>query len=202
MALQQDGISTRGEITSWLEVWPSGDVEARNRLIEHLYPQLRRLVGHHLNGRRQITLQTTELINELYLQLVGQQRARWQDRTHFFAIAGRLLRRVVVDHERHRRRGKRGGGRPDGAIEEVMAVAASSNRNLVDVLTLDAALVELQVIDERAAQIVELRFFAGCSHDEVAAALGIGRATVARSWRFARAWLRKRLEAATASATR
>lgn len=108
-------------------------------------------------------------------------------------------RRVVVDHERHRFREKRGGGRADGSVEEVLRVAVESPRNPVDVLPLDAALTELRVIGERAAQVVELRYLAGFSHDEVAEVLGIGRATVARSWRFARAWLRRRLQVPTAS---
>lgn len=185
---------------AWIEDWRCASTMDRERLVESLYPQLRRLVGHHLARRqRAITLQTTELIHELYLQLAGQRQMAWRDRTHFFAIAGRLLRRIVVDHERHRRRQKRGGDRIDLGLEEALEVAVDPGLALTDVLTLDHALDDLEVIDSRAARVVELRYFAGLDHDETAEALDIGRATVHRSWRFARAWLRGRLEGSTGS---
>ncbi|MEM7349411.1 MAG: ECF-type sigma factor [Acidobacteriota bacterium] len=188
------------ETTRWLQRWSHGDLEARSELIEHLYPQLRRLVGHHLRrGSADPLLQTTELMHELYLALDEQQRCQWQDRNHFFAIAGRLLRRVIVDHERHRLRDKRGGGRVHLPLEEALGVASTAGGAGIDVLALNRALTRLETIDPQAARIVDLRYFGGLSHDETAEALGIGRATVARRWRFARAWLRRQLGAGAAA---
>lgn len=184
--------STASDITCWLNAWRRGDEAARSRLLERIYPDLRRLVGHHLKRRSdELTLQTTELIHELYLRLDDQRVVQWQDRRHFFAIAGRLLRRIMVDRERRSRRQKRGAGMSDAPLSEGLHIGSPPLD--VDLLALDQALEELRALDEAAAVVIELRYFLGLSHDETAQALELGRATVGRRWRFARAWLRQRL---------
>ena len=184
-------MSARGEITELLVAWNAGDEEARARLAEAIYPDLRRLAAFHLARRPgDISLQATELAHEAYFKLVDQNRVTWENRAQFFAVLSQLLRRVLVDRARHRTREKRGGDREILPIDEV--VVRVEGRNL-DVLALDRALEELEGIDPSAVRVVEALFFAGLTHDEAAAALGIGRATVGRSWRFARAWLQKRL---------
>jgi len=200
MMERQETAESGEEVTRWLAGWRSGDPPRRERAMELLYGKLRRLVGHYRQRRDgSSTLQTTELIHELYLRLEGQRRHEWQSRSHFFAVAGRLLRRVVVDAARQRLRLKRGGGQGNEPLDEALGIAAAPLPG-VNVLDLDRALTELQGIDRRAAQVVELRYFVGLDHDETSEALGIGRATVARSWRFARAWLRGRLEGPSPSA--
>ncbi len=188
------GSNGSGEITRWLEGWQAGDLTDRDRLIECIYPRLRQLVRFHRYRRRGEVVQTTELVHDLYVRLVGQRQIDWHGRSHFLAIAGRLLRRIIVDQERLRRRKKRGSGALELAFEESLHVVEKTSVPLSDVLTLDRALTELASIDDRAARVVELRFFAGLTHDETAEALSLGRATVVRSWRFARAWLRGHLE--------
>lgn len=193
----REGEITQSEITQWLQRWQGGDLEARDLLIERIYPQLRKLAGRRLNQRpSKLAIQTTEVIHELYLKLIDQQRVHWNDRSHFFAVAGRLLRRIIVDHERHRSRQKRGGGIGHLTINAGLPHEISPQG--VDVVALDEALEKLKSIDERASQVVELRYFAGLTHDETAEVMAIGRATVARSWRFARAWLRQQLGGAAA----
>ncbi|MDY7096439.1 MAG: ECF-type sigma factor [Acidobacteriota bacterium] len=190
---------TTGRTAEWLAGWSQGRPEDRDRLFEHLYPELRRLAAsclaasYRARPRHQEPYQATELIHELYLQMLRQRRVEWQSRQHFFAIASRLLRRLMIDEGRRRQCEKRGGGKPVAPLEAAGPVAADSSPAPVDLLALDRALDRLEAIDERAVRVVELRFLAGLSHDETASALGVSRATVGRSWRFARAWLRDRL---------
>ena len=181
----------RGEITRWLHGWAAGDAEATERLLDEVYSQLRRLANHLLHNQAgQLTLQPTELVHEAYLRLAGQKRVVWKNRQQFFAVAGQILRRLIVDQLRFRARDKRGGGAEKVAIAEVTLSVEGID---LDLLALDEALSRLEAIDSQAAKVVELRYFAGLDHDEVAAALGIGRATVGRAWRFARAWLKGQL---------
>ncbi len=178
------------EITRLLGEWRTGDEQAEERLIALVYPQLRRIAALRLpRDDRGFTLDTSDLVQEAYLKLLGQN-AEWADRSHFFAVAARLMRRIVVDYARRRSRAKRGGGRRGLPLEEVPELTSD---NAVDWLDLDAALDELARIDARAARVVELRFFAGMKGGETADLLGVGSATVARDWRFARSWLRHRI---------
>lgn len=180
-----------GEITRLLEGWIGGDRQAEERLLELIYPQLRALAARRLRvGRRSSTLETTELVHEAYLRLIRQDSVDWQNRAHFFAIAARLMRRIVVDRARRRGRLKRGGEVQQ--VDLVYADLKAPHVNL-DWLILDEALSELGEIDEQAMRIVELRFIVGLSGREAAVVEGISESSIARSWRFARAWLRQRL---------
>lgn len=181
-----------GEITGLLRAWTAGDAEAGEQLFEAIYPQLRRVVSRRLSSDRAgDRLQTTDLLHETYLRLADQKRLTWNDRGHFFAIAATLVRRVVVDDVRRRRRLRRGSGVRHLDLDEVELPVEIP---LVDVVALDAALTELAGINPTAARVVDLRYFAGLSQEETADVLGIGRATAVRAWRFARSWLRQRIE--------
>jgi len=148
---------------------------------------LRRQASHHLRReRRDHTLQPTALVNEAFLRLVKQRDARYENRVHFFTIAAQCMRRVLVDHARSRRAGKRGSGAALVSLTDVLDPAASRD---VDILALDDAMKDLATLDPQKSRIVEMRFFAGFSVDEVADALAVSPRTVAREWRLARAWL-------------
>jgi RNA polymerase sigma factor (TIGR02999 family) len=183
--------SIRGEITELLVAWNLGDATARDRLAEAIYPELRRLAAFHLARRSDTpSLQATELAHEAYFKLVGQERITWKNRAQLFAILSQLLRRILTDQARHRRRQKRGGDLEPAPLTDAMVQVDGTD---VDLLALDQALEELAELDPTATRVVEALFFAGLTHDEASAALDIGRATVGRSWRFARAWLHKKL---------
>ncbi|MEM9554037.1 MAG: ECF-type sigma factor [Acidobacteriota bacterium] len=191
--------SLDSDTTRLLHAWSDGDVAARDVAIEKLYPSLKALVGQiAARGGLRSPLDTTELVHETYLKLSAQEQASWRNRGHFFALAARLVRRLIVDHLRRQSRDKRGGdvvrlhldeARPE--LDVALRVAASD----LELLDLDRALERLEAIDPQAARVVEMRYFVGLGHDETAQALGIGRATVSRSWRFGRAWLRAQLAA-------
>ncbi len=193
---EDEGSAIDLEIALWLNRWEVGDLVARDRLVENLYPQLRRMASHHMyRSNRDPSMQVDDLVHELYLSLEGQQCTHWKNRSHFFAIAGRLTRRILVDHERRRSRHKRGGGRVPLPIEETAETALGERgEDRVEILALSRALTQLESIDKKAAHLVFLRYFEGLNHAEKAEELGIGRATVTRRWRSARAWLRRRLE--------
>jgi RNA polymerase sigma factor (TIGR02999 family) len=179
------------EITHLLRAWASGDTAAGDRLFGLIYPQLRRLVSRRITMRRPGEfLQTTDLLHETYLRLAQQRRIDWSGRAHFFAIAATLARRVIVDHARNGSRQRRGAGALHLALDDVV-LAAEAPR--VDILALDRALTELASIQPTASRVVDLRYFGGLSLDETADALGLGRATAVRAWRFARSWLGQRL---------
>jgi|SRR6185436_7326932 len=163
------------------------DPAALDRLMPQIYEELRALANLMLSDRgAQLTLQPTSLVHEAYLRLRDQRRMDWQDRLHFFRIAARAMRRVLVDHCRSRVAQKRGGALVSVDLGEGMAVETP---RMVDILVVDRLLADLEAQDPQQARIVELRFFAGLTVEETAAALGISPATVKRDWTVAKAWL-------------
>jgi RNA polymerase sigma-70 factor, ECF subfamily len=156
-----------------------------------VYEELRRLAGHYMKGERIAhTLQATALVNEVYLRLIEVKQVQWQNRAHFFAMAARLMRRVLVDAARARGYQKRGGGAPMVSLEEALVVPTEPGSDLV---ALDDALTALAVIDRRKSRVVELRYFGGLSLDETAEALQVSRDTVKRDWKMAKLWLLREL---------
>ena len=170
--------------------WRSGNKDALVELMPLVYDELRRLAAHYMRRERaQHTLQPTALVNEAYLRLVDI-KISWQDRAHFFAVAARLMRRMLVDHARANGRDKRGKNEPKVPLDEVETIPLRAPSGLV---ALDEALKNLATFDRRKSEIIELCFFGGLNNDEVAEALGISRATVQRDLRLARAWLKHEL---------
>lgn len=182
------------EVTELLHAWAAGQAGASDELVPLVYAELRRqarrVLGREGSGH---TLQATALVHEAWLRLDGQHDARWQSRTQFLAVAAQTMRRVLVDHARARGALKRGGGATRVTLGEASHAPAASED--VDVLALDDALARLATLDPRKARLVELRYFAGLSMPEAAAALGISLATVGREWAVARMWLRRELRA-------
>ena len=180
----------REVVTALLLEWRQGDKAAFDRLVPVVYEELRRVARAHLRGERAHSLQTTALVHEAYLRLVDLDRMTIHSRTHFFAVAARLMRQILVDHARKRLADKRGGGVTLVGLEEVTQAAGT---RAVDVLALDEALDQLTSFEPRLCQVVELRFFAGLNIDETADALDVSTATVERDWVMAKAWLFQRL---------
>lgn len=179
------------QVTGLLLDWSNGDKAAYDKLVPLVHDELHRLARRYMRRERAgHTLQTTALVNEAYLRLVDQQRVRWQNRTHFFAISAEVMRRILVDHARKQRRIKRGGLQEIVSLDPELAI---SNQRAPDLVALDEALEELATIDTRKARVVELRFFGGLDVNETAAALDIHPNTVINDWRFAKAWLHSRL---------
>ena len=177
-------------VSQLLADWAAQDPGALDRLVPLVYDELRRLAHYHMRGERPAhTLQTTALVNEVYLRLAGIRGLQWRDRTHFFAMAGTLMRRVLVDYARQQKRDKRGGG---VSVISLDGHDVSSAPN-VDIEALDDALERLAGADPQQCRIVELRFFSGLSIEETAEALGISPATVKRDWTTAKAWLHHEL---------
>ena len=177
--------------TDLLQAWGNGEREAFDRLLPLVGHELRQLAAKYLGRERGgHTLQPTALVNEAYLRLVDLNRIRWQDRAHFFAMAARTMRRILVDHARARDNAKRGGGAVRLSLELAMEVAREPERRLVE---LDDALLRLETSHPRKAQVVELRFFTGLSLEETAAALHVSVDTVKRDWRYAKLWLLREL---------
>ena len=178
-------------LTLLLREWRHGDVEAARRLMELVYDELHRIAAREMRREHgEHTLQTTAVVHEAYLKLCGAP-VDWQDRGHFFAVAAQQLRRVLVDHARRVRSEKRGGGLEKWSLLESDGGARQINEQL---LAVDQALSRLEALDERAARVVTLRYFAGLSESETAAALEISVATVKRDWEFARSWLATQLK--------
>ena len=185
------GAPPAGVVTGLLRAWSQGDLEARERLMPLVYEELRRRAAAYLRReRKDHTLQPTALVHEAYLRLVGQQRVVWQNRAHFFGIAAQMMRRILVDHAKRLRRGKRFGGAVRVPLDDRVGAATPPD---CDLLLLDQALDELTAIDSRQGQIVELRYFGGLSESEVAEVLTISRSTVTREWLIARGWLYRRV---------
>jgi RNA polymerase sigma factor (TIGR02999 family) len=181
-------MSRPGRVTELLRGWRQGDRAAEADLLPLVYGELRARAARALGRERpDHTLQPTALVHEAYLKLVGQEPVDWQDRTHFFAIAARLMRQILIDHARRHGSAKRGGGRRLVPLEVAGEVAAGAPE--VDLEALDEALVNLARLDREAAEVVELRYFGGLTVEETAQALGCSPSTVVRQWRAARAWL-------------
>ena len=180
------------EITQMLRECSGGKREALDKLMPLVYAELHRQAARYLRRESQDhTLQTTALIHETYLKLIDQRDVEWQNRAHFFAIAAQAMRRIMVDYARTKRREKRGGSDEKLPLEAAMSVAVDESS--VDLIALDEALTRLAEIDREQARLVELRYFSGLSLEETAEALHISRATAAREWNMARAWLHREL---------
>jgi RNA polymerase sigma factor (TIGR02999 family) len=179
------------EVTGLLLSWRQGDPAALDRLVPLVYDELRRVARGHLQREPPgHSLQATALVHEVYLRLVDVDRMTLESRTHFLAVAARLMRQILVDHARRKRADKRGGGVTMMSLDEVSPAAPTSS---VDVLALDQALDALSSLDVQQCRVVELRFFGGLNIDEAAEALGVSTATVEREWAMAKAWLYQRL---------
>jgi RNA polymerase sigma factor (TIGR02999 family) len=184
---------SRQPITRLLHDWSSGDSTALSQLVELVYPELRRIAARHLGGeRRGHTLQPTAIVHEAYLRLAQQEPGKqWQDRAHFFAVAARVVRAVLIDHARARKAAKRGSGL---ASLELTIADASVEAPPVDLLDLDTALRALEALDADQGRIVELRYFAGLSIEDTAEALGMSPSTVKRGWLVAKTFIRRHLD--------
>ena len=179
------------QITQLLQRWRDGNREALDALLPLIYDELRRLAHRHLrNERPEHTLQSSALVHEAYLRLVGQDFPQWEGRSHFFAIAAQLMRQILVDYARRHRASKRGSGVCMLTLGDVETLP---QRKDVDVVALNDALNSLAEIDPRQSHVVELRFFAGLSLEETSEVMGIGTATVQRDWTAARAWLHREI---------
>ena len=180
-----------GDVTALLIEWRDGNTEAIEKLLPLVHEELRRIAKRHMAGERPgHTLQATALVNEVYLRLVDIRRIQWQDRAHFFAMAARLMRRVLVDFARARKNQKRGGALHRVTLDQELLVANEGPHDLIDI---DEALNALAAQYERKAQVVELRFFGGLSVEETAEVLKISQETVMRDWKFAKSWLMREL---------
>jgi RNA polymerase sigma factor (TIGR02999 family) len=179
------------EVTQLLKAWTTGDEQALEKLTPLVYEQLRRVAQHHMAGQRPgHILQTTALVNEVYLQLLDCGQMNWQDRAHFFAMSAQLMRRILIDFARSRGSQKRGGDVLHVSLDEAPSVCTDPDPNL---LALDDALKALATVDERKSKVVELRFFGGLSVEETAAVLKVSPETVMRDWRLAKLWLLREL---------
>jgi RNA polymerase sigma factor (TIGR02999 family) len=186
-----------GEITKLLQGWRDGDREALDSLLPIVYKELRRLAHFQLRQERpDHTLQSSALVNEAYLRLVGLSAPQWEGRSHFFAIAAQQMRQILVDYARRHRAQKRGDGIAAVSLDEGTMVLPAKGKTL-DVVALDDALDALAQIDARKAQVVELRFFGGLNFDETAEVLKVSAVTVSRDWSTARAWLHREMSRET-----
>jgi RNA polymerase sigma factor (TIGR02999 family) len=181
-------------VTQLLAQWSHGDNAALAELAPLVYEELRRLAHHYMEAQRpNHTLQTTALVNEAYLRLADQTNPRWQSRAHFFAVAARAMRQIVVDYARSQRSQKRGGRALKVELDEAAIVSPEQSKEIVD---LHEALERLAALDSRKAQVVELKYFGGLNYDEMAEVLKISRVTVRRDWEFAKLWLYTELHSA------
>jgi RNA polymerase sigma factor (TIGR02999 family) len=179
-------------VTMLLARAQQGDRRATDELFPIVYSELKHLAQKFLKGESKAqTLQATALVHEAYMRLIGPEEVTWENRAHFFGAAAQAIRRILTDHARERNRLKRGAGVKPSALDESLVMSSESPS--VDIPALDAALTRLAAIDEQKARVVELRFFAGLSVDQTAAALGVSPSTIARDWQFARAWLAREL---------
>ena len=182
------------EVTQLLMRWSEGDDGALAQLTPLVYDELRRLAHYPMSGQRaDHTLQTTALVHEAYLHLADQTNTSWQDRAHFFAVAARAMRQIVVDYARSYQTQKRGGGALKVELDEAAIVSPQQSKEIVE---LHEALERLATLDSRKAQVVELKYFGGLNYDEMAEVLKISRVTVRRDWEFARLWLYTELHTA------
>jgi RNA polymerase sigma factor (TIGR02999 family) len=174
-------------VTQLLQEWSQGDDSALAELTPLVYEELRRVAHHYMEGERPgHTLQTTALVNEAYLRLADQTNPNWQSRAHFFAVAARAMRRILVGYARSNRAQKRGGGGARIELDEAAIMSPEQSNEIVD---LHEALERLATLDLRKARVVELKFFGGLNYDEIAEVLKIAGVTVRRDWEFAKLWL-------------
>ena len=191
-AAQSDESAT-GDVSKLLHAWGGGDQNALEALTPIVYDELRRLARRYMRLERSgHSLQSTALVNEAYLRLVGLNAPQWEGRSHFFAIAAQQMRQILVDYARRHRAGKRGGAAETLSLDDTGLLEPGKGRDL-DVVALDDALKALAQIDARKAQVVELRFFGGLNFDETAEVLKVSAVTVARDWSTARAWLHREM---------
>jgi len=178
-------------MTQLLCAWSRGDQNAFEKVIQMVYPELRRIAQGYLSDERQgHTIQATALVHEAYIRLIDVARIEWRDRAHFFAISAKIMRRVLVDHARARRYAKRGGGLRRVDFSEALAISSELDHELV---RMDEALNELAAFDARKAQVVEMRYFGGLKAAEIASVLGISPQSVNRDWNLAKAWLAREM---------
>jgi RNA polymerase sigma-70 factor (ECF subfamily) len=183
-------MSATHDVTGLLIQWANGNNEALDTLTPLVYEELRRLAASHLRKERKShTLQPTALVHEAYLRLVDQRNPNWQNRSHFFGVAARLMRQILVDHARSRQAGKRAARRV--SLEEAVSFQQERSRDLV---ALDDSLIALEKIDPRKCRAVELRYFGGLSMDEIARTLDVSAVTVRRDLRMAEAWLHREMQ--------
>jgi RNA polymerase sigma factor (TIGR02999 family) len=180
-----------GEVTTLLRLWTDGDDQAFERVLPLVYDELQRMALRYIAGERNISLQATALVNELCLRLLGWDRARWQNRGHFFGVSAQMMRRVLVDIARRRRADCRGGGAAVFVPLEHVDLPAPERDS--DLVALDCALEKLAAVDPRRARVVELRFFGGLSMEDTARSLGLSVRSAYSDWAFARAWLYRAL---------
>ena len=181
------------DVTRLLISWSGGDEDALETLMPLIYRSLQQIARTHLNRERgPHTLQTTALVHEAYLKMVGQHSVHWKNRSHFFAIASQAMRRILIDHARKKIADKRGGEVARISLEEIDVGSVGSDQNLI---ALDEALTDLEKMDPQQSRIIELRYFGGLTVEETAEVLQISPRTVAREWAMARAWLYGRLSA-------
>src|SRR5215471_9399379 len=184
------GVSELG-VTQLLKAWAQGNEEALEQLAPLVENELHRLARRYMRKERSgQPLQTTELVNEVYLRLIDAEHVSWQDRAHFFAVSARMMRRILTDFARSRSYLKRGGGAVRVTWDEALTASPQGN---TDIVALDEALNELALLDHRKAQVVELRFFGGLSVEETAEVLKVSEQTVMRDWKFAKSWLMRAL---------
>jgi RNA polymerase sigma-70 factor (ECF subfamily) len=183
--------SPEQHLTQLLQAWSKGRQDALEEIIPIVYEDLRRLASRYMSGERPShTLQPTALVNEAYVRLVDATNLTWRDRSHFFSVCGRLMRRILVDWARSRRTLKRGSDVPRMELEEEFVLATDAGADFVDI---DDALKALALIDDRKCQVVELRFFAGLNARETGEVLGVSEETVLRDWKLAKSWLKREL---------
>jgi RNA polymerase sigma-70 factor (ECF subfamily) len=179
------------EITQWLTDWSNGDRSALEKLTPLVYRELHRLAQAYMRGERiGHALQTTALVNEAYLRLIETDPQAWQNRVHFYAVAAKLMRHILVDFARSRDRVKRGGAWEQVSLDEALTLTEDHTAELLD---LDEALTTLSKLDERQSQVVELRFFGGLTEAEIAEVLKVSERTIQSDWRLARSWLLREL---------
>jgi RNA polymerase sigma factor (TIGR02999 family) len=183
--------SSSQQVSHLLQRWSDGDSEALAKLMPLIYDELRRMARRYMKGQPAgHTLQTTALIHEAYLRLAGQEKKRWDNRAHFFSVAAKAMRHILVDYARARNMAKRGAGAQEVSLDEALTICPEPGADLV---ALDDALTELAKLDERQSKVVELRFFGGLTEEEIGEALKISTRTVRSDWRLARSWLLREL---------
>ena len=184
-----------GEVTLWLERLGEGDAAALDQLVPLLYDELRGVARRLLRGERPgHTLEPTALVHEAFLELAGQKSAQFANRVHFLSVASFVMRRILAEHARGRKAGKRGGGVAPVSLDESIHQVAAPDSAWAEIAAVDEALDRLAEVDARGAQVVVMRYFGGLSHEEIAEALAISVAPVKREWTAAKAWLRRELE--------